>query len=362
MAEKCVRAPFTKGINLTNWLEYRPMDEVQTDYYTEQDFLNVKKLGCDVIRLPIHFEKLCREEDGYAIPDRLLKLLDRAVSWAQACELYLILDFHNATHADSRTSDDVEKILDPVWTQLAQHYVHASDFVVYEIMNEPHGIAVPIWNEIISRVHALIRGIDLTHYVIVGGADWNSAEAMRSLPAFEDDRLIYTFHCYDPHTFTHQGAGWCHMERIRGIPFPYDEEKMPPLPENATEQEKDCFERYPSEGTLEAVQSSFERYAAFSQERNAPVFCGEFGCNAFAVDKPQRTEWYRLITALLEEKGIARASWDYYGTFGIFDIDWSKGFSPRKMHKPRFPEDLDRELLEAMGLNVPCKENMLQKK
>ena len=65
---KPIPAPFTKGVNFTTWLEYRPADEINAEYIVRKDFVNARKLGCDVIRLPIHFEKLCSEADGFKIP------------------------------------------------------------------------------------------------------------------------------------------------------------------------------------------------------------------------------------------------------------------------------------------------------
>ena len=88
----------------------------------------------------------------------------------------------------------------------------------------------------------------------------------------------------------------------------------------------------------------FDQYADFSHKRNAPVFCGEFGC-FMSVPNGPRVEWYRIVAGLLAERGIARTSWDYYGTFGVFNA------VPHGV-QPRFPEDLNRELLAAMGLNA----------
>lgn len=341
--QKTIPAPFTKGVNFTNWLEHRSAEQIDEHMFTRQDFVNAKALGCDVIRLPIHFERFCSKEDGYVIPQKILSILDHVAAWAAELQLYVIFDFHNNCSSDSATPADIETVLTPIWTQLAERYQDASEYVVYEIMNEPHAIDVPVWNEIVARVFARIRSIDRKHWIIVGGADWNSTAAMKTLPDFRDDKVIYTFHYYDPHTFTHQGASWCHMQRVVGLPFPYDAEKMPPLPENPTEVELRCWRNYPKVGTLEAVISCFDQYAEFSRERNAPVFCGEFGC-FMSVPEEQRVKWYELVTPLLAERGIARTSWDYYGGFGIFN----RG---QRGVRPSFPENLNRPLLRALGLN-----------
>ena len=350
---RAIPAPFTKGVNFTNWLEYRTAEEINPEYFSKKDFENVKKLGCDVVRLPIHFERICEGVEDYSIPEKIFAILDNVAVWAEELELYVIFDFHNATHVDSATSDDVERVLAPIWRQMAERYKNTSKYIVYEIMNEPHGIAIDRWNEIILRVFKMIRSLDKDRYIIAGGADWNSLHAMKLLPDFEDDKVIYTFHFYDPHTFTHQGARWCHMERVVKIPFPYEKSRMPELPENPTEDERRRFEAYPQQGTIEAVEQFFDQYVEFSRNRKAPVFCGEFGCYAPFASRDERINWYRIVTNLLEEKGIARTSWDYYGPFGIFSVDWSAIRAYGKFPEIRFPENLDADIVKALRLNMP---------
>ena len=51
------------------------------------------------------------------------------------------------------------------------------------------------------------------------------------------------------------------------------------------------------------------------------------------------------MAGLLAERGIARTSWDYFGTFGVFMP------APRGV-KSRFPEDLNRDMLKVLGLNA----------
>lgn len=350
--KRAIAAPFTKGVNMTNWLEYKPTDQIDADYYTRKDFEDVRGMGCDVVRLPIHFENFCSAENGYEIPDKIWGILEKAVTWASELEMYIILDFHNSTTFDSQTSDNVGDVLTPIWSQLAKHFRGASKYVIYEIMNEPHGIEISVWNEIIGKLFAHIRSIDSEHYIVAGGADWNSFAAMKTLPDFNDDKVIYTFHFYDPHTFTHQGASWCHMERVVGIPFPYDESKMPALPENPTEHEKWCFDSYPAQGTIEAVKKYFDQYVEFSLEKNAPIYCGEFGCFKFYADRQERVNWYKIVTELLSERGISRTSWDYYGSFGLFVTKYYSDGKPM-WGKLNFPEDLDADIVEALGLKMP---------
>lgn len=345
---KAIEAPFTKGVNFTHWMGYKNWESGNPDHFlacTEQDFINAKSLGCDVIRYPIFFEWLTSKDSERIVRPFLFEFLDQIVEWSKKYDLYAIFDFHNDTRADSATSPEVESVLIPVWKQVAERYKNAYSKIVYELMNEPHNIDVETWNGIIDRVFKVVRSIDKEHYIIAGGADWNSFKAMKTLPDFNDDKVIYTFHFYDPHLFTHQGAGWCHMEKILDIPFPYDKNRMPVYTDAVPEVQKD-IDNYAEEGTVESVSSFFDQYVEFSQMRKAPVYCGEFGAYMPYINKEERLNWYRIVTNLLEEKGIARTSWDYYGGFGIFNFFETES-------QPKFPEDLNIEIVKALKLNVP---------
>ena len=59
MADITYKAPFTKGVNFTEWLEFKTPEQIDRDWFTRADFENARSLGADVVRLPIHFEKLC---------------------------------------------------------------------------------------------------------------------------------------------------------------------------------------------------------------------------------------------------------------------------------------------------------------
>ena len=96
-----------------------------------------------------------------------MDVLDNVAAWTEELGMYAIFDFHNRTDVDSFTATDAEKILNPVWTQLAKRYRDRSDYLIYELMNEPHGIEIPVWNGIIERLHKLVRSIDKKHYIVL---------------------------------------------------------------------------------------------------------------------------------------------------------------------------------------------------
>ncbi|MBO4729808.1 MAG: cellulase family glycosylhydrolase, partial [Spirochaetaceae bacterium] len=163
--------PFSKGLNLSNWLEDLGGGNSRSVMFNRQDFEDIKSLGADITRLYIWFEEFSSGEPDFIIPDWLWKRIDDAVAWCTELKMYIIIDFHNNCGADSQTRPDVENMLEKIWTQVASRYKDSSEYVLYEIMNEPHmksgNIAADVskWNKIQGRILKLIRTIDTKHTV-----------------------------------------------------------------------------------------------------------------------------------------------------------------------------------------------------
>ena len=349
---KLVEIPFKRGVNLTNWLQYIPsVQQIQFTKFTKQDLINIKSLGCDVIRLPIDLHLMTNGEPDYTIDPLFYYYLDQIIDWAEELKLHLILDNHSGGPAVD-THANVGDILVPVWTQMAQHYKDRSNLIYYEVMNEPHGISDTKWNDIQKEVVYAIRAVDQMHTIIVGPAGWNGYRNLKDMPVYADDNLIYTFHFYDPMIFTHQGAFWGNpsLEPLAGVPFPYDAARMPVCP---AELEGTYWEErvlnYQNEGTVEYVKELIDIAADFQATRNVPLFCGEFGVLMNNSDNEDRVYWYSVIRNYLEEKGISWTIWDYTGGFGLFE----------QGDQDLFDYDLNIPLVEALGFTVPLQQEYI---
>ena len=55
--DKIIPAPFTKGVNFTNWLEYRSADQIDENMFTRQDFANQRRILTGL--------SLCKQGDHY---------------------------------------------------------------------------------------------------------------------------------------------------------------------------------------------------------------------------------------------------------------------------------------------------------
>jgi endoglucanase len=345
VAQVARSAPFSKGVNFSGWFETYSAQSINFTRYTEKDFADVKSLGADVIRLPIRMHSMTLGAPDYRFDPLLLKFLDAAVDWAEKYELYLIIDNHSFDPV-VRTDENVDRILLPVWEQIAQRYKDRSDYIVYEILNEPHGISDRRWGEIQGMAIDAIRKHDTKHSIIVGGTDYNSIGKMPSIPKYKDDKLIYTFHFYDPHLFSHQGATWGEpsMAPLRDLPFPYDRSRMPKFPsELRGTWLEGAFNNYGIDAQPERLYRTLNRVVTFANEANVPVFCGEFGIYMIQSPPEDRALWYKIATDALDRRNISRTSWDYYGGFGIFNEHFGGDFD----------YDVNVDVVKAMGFTPP---------
>ncbi len=344
-AQTVQQVPFSKGVNLTEWFQAGSPGQIDFSKYTYEDMVDVKSLGVDVIRLPINLHSMTLGAPDYELDPLFLFFLDQVVDWAEELEIYLILDNHTFNPSVS-TDPNIGDILNPVWENMAEHYKDRSDFVLYEILNEPHGISNSLWGSIQGEVIETIRSIDTTHTIIVGASDYNSFRSLQYIPEYADTNLIYTFHFYDPFVVTHQGATWTDpsLANLGGIPFPYDADNMPAVPNDlAGTWVEGAFNNYSNEGNAAWVENALDIAIGFSETRGVPVFCGEFGVYIPNSDNQTRVNWYEVVASYLTEHNVSWTIWDYRGGFGVYEQGGND----------LFDHDLNIPLLEVLGFNTP---------
>jgi hypothetical protein len=114
-------------------------------WITREDFIRVKALGLNCVRLPfLH--------DSLEAPDGLFPRIDQAVAWAREAGVYLILDLHgtpgrqSGQHHTGKAQED-QLFKDPVkvrqaenvWQKVASRYQGTPEIAAFDLMNEPTG-------------------------------------------------------------------------------------------------------------------------------------------------------------------------------------------------------------------------------
>ncbi len=336
--------PFKRGVNLTGWFQVQDAQSIDMGKYTKQDFMNIKGMGCDVVRLPINLHFMTSGEPNYTLDPLFLKNLDLVMDWAEELKLYLLIDNHTFDPR-ANTEASVETPLTKVWQQMAERYKNRSNYIYFEILNEPHGIDDKIWSDIQGRVIDEIRKMDTKHTLIVGPANWNSYQNLSKMTVYKDNNLLYTFHFYDPFMFTHQGASWNtpSMEPLKNVPFPYNENWKPTIDETFKGTwVENGLNNYKNDGTVQKVKELIDIAVKFKDTNKVNIFCGEFGVYDKYSNNTHRVLWYKVVCNYLEKNKIAWTIWDYHGGFGLFNKD-SKG---------EFPADVNKPLAKAIKLKV----------
>ena len=339
-----IKVPFSRGVNFTKWFEFQFVNDIPFTKYTEQDFIDVKSLGADVVRLPISMHFFTKSETDYTIEPLLFKYLDTVCDWAEKHKIYLILDNHSF-HPINPTDPNIDRILIPVWEQFAQRYKDRSEYILYEVLNEPHHIQDDLWGKIQGSVIDAIRKIDTKHTIIVGGTDFNSIAKLETIPVYKDENLIYTFHFYDPHLFTHQGASWNKpsLVPLKGLPFPYEKNRIPKTHESFKGTwVEDCLNDYETACDPKKLCATLDKPLEFAKKRGVPIFCGEFGVYIPQSKSEDRARWYKFICKEMINRDFSYTCWDYFGGFGIFKTE----------NRGTFPQDLNVEIVNAMGFKL----------
>ncbi len=319
------------GVNLGGWLsQYRRLDHDHfRSFVTSDDIQQIAGWGMDHIRLPIDYPVLEEDarpglykEDGFAY-------IDRCLEWCKAAGLQVILDLHQAPgykfDALDRTTlfDDeaLQERLVNLWRVLARRYRGEGDYLYLELLNEIMLPSSDPWSALATRLIAALREIDPQRVIVVGGNHYNAAEQMKELKLPSDDRLVYTFHFYEPLIFTHQQASWVPETYDYGQAVDYPAqcpdltEFLARKPQHRQRLQRFIGRRLDREALLDALQPALD----FARDSGYSIYCGEFGVIDQAPREASRN-WHRDFVALLREHRIGRACWSYKQMdFGLVD-------------------------------------------
>src|SRR5712691_5455567 len=227
------------GINLSEWFAQVYDQKGYTKEHfetwnTAQDIALIKAMGFDHVRLSVNPQPMFRRGQADRIPADYLGYLDNAVQMILDRGLAVIIDMHpDSDFKQKLVADDsfVEQFED-YWRQLARHYSTKNpDLVSFEILNEPEFHDRYRWQGVQSKLAVAIREGAPQHTIIVAGAYWSSENELLFSDPLRDSNIIYNFHFYEPHTFTHQGATWStnYVHYLLFLPYPSTPENVQPV-------------------------------------------------------------------------------------------------------------------------------------
>jgi aryl-phospho-beta-D-glucosidase BglC (GH1 family) len=318
-----------RGINLSEWFaqvwDKRGYTKEHFDTWTTaEDIALIKSMGFDHVRLSVNPQPMWTRNQPNQLPAEYLGYLDAAVKMILDHGLVVVIDMHpESDFKQHLASDDafVQQFAD-FWRAVAQHYsTWDADRVFFEILNEPEMRDRYRWWGAQAQIAAAIRAGAPRHTIIAAGARWSDDDDLVFQEPLRDPNVVYTFHFYEPHIFTHQGATWSEYSWhwLRGLHYPS-------TPESAAQVaalvpgDADRLQviRYGYEHWDAArMEAEMKQAAEWATRRGVPLVCNEFGVYRTYSDPQDRAAWLRDVRTALEHNGIGWAMWDYSGSFGV---------------------------------------------
>ena len=195
------------------------------------------------------------------------------------------------------------------------------ELVFFEILNEPELRDRYRWQGIQAKVAEAIREVAPQHTIIATGARWSADDELLFLEPLPDPDVIYTFHFYEPHIFTHQGATWGenYWHSVRALAYPSNRESAERAGANVPDEINRLYVlRYGFENwNAERITMEIHQIAEWAKRRNVPVICNEFGVYREYANPNDRLRWIHDVRTALENQNMGWTMWDYSGGFGV---------------------------------------------
>jgi len=343
------------GINLSEWFAqvYDPKGytkEHLLTWVTPGDIALIKSMGFDHVRLSVNPEPMMRHNMADQLPPEYVGYLDAAVKMILDHGLAVIIDMHPESEFKAKLvqQDNFVEQFSDYWRAIARHYSsYDPDMVYFEVLNEPEFRDRYRWAGVQAKLAASIREGAPQHTIIAAGANWSDIDDLLWLTPLSDTNVIYNFHFYDPHTFTHQGATW-------GTNFWHFESRLayPATLEGAQKvaaQEPDAYNRLQvlryglDHWDANRISIEIGQAAEWAKRWNVTLTCNEFGVYRQVSDPQDRARWLHDVRTTLEHYGIGWNMWD------LGARDNGRGFGV--VNGPREgPNTPDEVTVEALGL------------
>lgn len=297
---------FYKGVNLGGWMSQCDYSAGRLDtFITEPDIAQIAAWGFDHVRLPVDYDVFL--DKGGVIREDGLRRIDTALEWCGRYGLRTVLDLHKTPgfsfdvqegESGFFENETYQELFYRIWETFARRWGHLGNRIMFDLLNEvTEERFLPAWMRIARECVSRIRPFAAETPILVGSWAHNSARTVKDLEAPFDGMVFYSFHLYDPHTFTHQGAYW--MPELRNMDRLYTSAECGASPAYFEELLAPALEKAAREGT--------------------ELYCGEYGV-IDVVPPEEALPWFRDLHGVLESHGIGRCLWSYKEMdFGLSD-------------------------------------------
>ena len=317
------------GINLSEWFaqvwDSRGYSKEHfQDWTTASDIALIKSAGFDHVRLSVNPQPMMDAAHKSNGTEEYFGYLDAAMKMILDAGLAVELDMHPDSDLKARLAkeDDAVEGFADFWRMIARHYAsYDPDRVFFEILNEPEFHDRYRWYGVEAKLATAIRENAPQHTIIATGANWDNDEDMLFLEPLRDPNVIYVFHYYYPHIFTHQGATWgdYYWRWVKGLHYPSSPENAAQVAAAVPEAVDRLYVVRYGEDHWDAsrIEAEINQAAEWAKNNGVPLICNEFGAFRYGAEPQDRAAWIKDVRTSLERHNIGWAMWDYSGSFGV---------------------------------------------
>ena len=279
-----VISKMTRGINIGNTLEPPQVGEWNNEFISEYFFDDYVDAGFNTVRIPIRWDKHTLVDSPFTVSESWLDTVEQVIDWGLSKDLFLIINAHHDWWlVNNYDSIKMRDRFHSIWNQISSTFKDKSPKLLFEIINEPHGMSKENVDELNFDILQIIRTDNPKRIVIYGGHSWSNSDHLLSAKVLNDPYIIGYFHSYDPWEFAGKGNGL-----------------------------------WGSENDINTIKTKFKTVADWSEKNNIPVIISEFGA-IHDCDYNSRMLHYFTYVKEAINNGFAFQAWDDGGQFKIYN-------------------------------------------
>ncbi|MEW6092998.1 MAG: cellulase family glycosylhydrolase [Chloroflexota bacterium] len=341
--------------------------------YTQDDFDRLAALGANYVN--ISTAGLFTVEPPYVADEEAVASLDGLLEMAAAADLFGVITFRTGPGRSEFaiigggdwlpdgyiietvwTDEAARSAWAEMWRYTAERYRDYPIVIGYDLMCEPNSNAsLDIWdpetfyaqyagtgydwNAWYPDLVSAIRQVDGDTPILVGGNSYSDVEWLSYLQPVDDPHVVYTFHQYSPHEYTHQEP----PDLTRAYPGYFD---------TNYDGDPETFDRAWLENLLAIA-------ADFQSTHQVGLAVNEYGLERW---EPGGADYVSDEMALFEQYGWNYAAWQWQPAWPPLaegDNSFNFRFGPDPADLTEVPNDLLDAYAEAWRRNTVRPSNLV---
>ncbi len=231
--------------------------------------------------------------------DGMLAKTDQVLEWSKKRRVKVVLDLHSppggqlsqggyvAAMGEIFNRPEAQEHFIEVWRKMARRYKGNSVIWGFDLVNEPvddqTAPGCQDWQGLALSAGRAIREIDPERILIVEPPRWGGPSGFEEFNPIPLPRVVYSFHMYEPHRFTHQRV--------------FDKNQAPVAYPGEIEGQN-----WNREKLIKAMQPAID----FARKYRMHLYVGEFSAIRWA---PGAEKYLADLTSIFEEQGW---DWSYH--------------------------------------------------